>query len=204
MPGYAGGFLSKSPGASPRNEIRIIAGEWRSRKLRFPAIEGLRPTPDRVRETLFNWLREDVAGSQCLDLYSGSGALGFEAASRGARRVVQVESDDRVCAALRQNCELLSASQVQVRQENVRHFLAEPSEPFEIVFLDPPFRRGWLVPICEMLERRGWLTQYAHIYLEAERELRLDGLPVTWQRIRHGEAGDVAYALYQRNPQTTT
>jgi len=118
--------------------------------------------------------------------------------------VVQVESDVQVCAALRQNCELLSASQVQVKQENVRHFLAGPSESFEIVFLDPPFRRGWLLPSCEMLERRGWLAEHALIYLEAERELKLDGLPVAWQRIRHGEAGDVAYALYQRNPQTTS
>jgi 16S rRNA (guanine966-N2)-methyltransferase len=157
-----------------------------------------------VRETLFNWLREDIEGSRCLDLYSGSGALGFEAASRGACRVVQVESDVQVCAAIRQNCELLSASQVQVKQENVRHFLAGPSESFEIVFLDPPFRRGWLLPSCEMLERRGWLAEHALIYLEAERELKLDGLPVAWQRIRHGEAGDVAYALYKRNPQTTS
>ncbi|MFM2006413.1 MAG: hypothetical protein RLZZ09_2068 [Pseudomonadota bacterium] len=118
--------------------------------------------------------------------------------------MVQVESDVQVCAALRQNCELLSASQVQVKQENVRHFLAGPSESFEIVFLDPPFRRGWLLPSCEMLERRGWLAEHALIYLEAERELKLDGLPVAWQRIRHGEAGDVAYALYKRNPQTTS
>ncbi len=116
--------------------------------------------------------------------------------------MVQVESDGQACAALRQNCELLSATRVQVRHENVRHFLAEPSESFEIVFLDPPFRRGWLIPSCVMLERRGWLAEHALIYLEAERELNLDGLPAAWQRIRHGEAGEVAYALYQRNPQT--
>ncbi len=185
-----------------RNEIRIIAGEWRSRKLRFPAGEGLRPTPDRVRETLFNWLRDDVEGARCLDLFAGSGALGFEAASRGAGWVVQVESDERVSAALRQNCERLSSAQVQVRRENVRHYLSGPSEPFDIVFLDPPFRRGWLLSICGLLERRGWLAERAHIYLEAERELKLDGLPAVWQRIRHGEAGEVAYALYQRNLQT--
>lgn len=201
----AGGVLAKSSKVPARNEIRLIAGEWRSRKLRFPDIEGLRPTPDRVRETLFNWLRDDVEGARCLDLYSGSGALGFEAASRGAARVIQVESDPRVVAALRHHCELLSATQVHVRQENVRQFLTEtPEAGFDIVFLDPPFRRGWLVPTCVLLERGGWLAEHARIYLEAERELKLDGLPATWQRLRHGEAGDVAYALYQRNPRTSS
>jgi len=201
----AGGVLAKSSKVPARNEIRLIAGEWRSRKLRFPDIEGLRPTPDRVRETLFNWLRDDVEGGRCLDLYSGSGALGFEAASRGAARVIQVESDPRVVAALRHHCELLSATQVHVRQENVRQFLTEtPEAGFDIVFLDPPFRRGWLVPTCVLLERGGWLAEHARIYLEAERELKLDGLPASWQRLRHGEAGDVAYALYQRNPRTSS
>lgn len=187
------------PSRSIRNEIRIIAGAWRSRKLRFPAFEGLRPTPDRVRETLFNWLRDDIEGARCLDLFAGSGALGFEAASRGARKVVQVESGDTVCAALRQSCALLAADQVCVIQDNVRHYLAGPAEPFDVVFLDPPFRRGWLQPMGMMLEIRGWLAPHALVYLESERELRLDGLPATWSRIRQGEAGDVAYGLYQRN-----
>ena len=183
-----------------RNEIRIIAGIWRSRRLRFPAAEGLRPTPDRVRETVFNWLRDDIEGACCLDLFAGSGALGFEAASRGAIRVVQVDAGDGVCSALRQSCALLAADQVFVVQDNVRHYLTGPAEPFDVVFLDPPFRRGWLQPVGMMLERRGWLAPRALIYLESERELRLDGLPATWTRRRQGEAGEVAYGLYQRHP----
>ena len=186
------------PSRPIRNEIRIIAGDWRRRKLRFPVAAGLRPTPDRVRETLFNWLRDDIEGARCLDLFAGSGALGFEAASRGASKVVQVESGDTVCAALRQSCALLSANLVFVIKDNVRHYLTGPPELFDVVFLDPPFRRGWLQPIGMMLENRGWLAPPALVYLESERELRLDGLPASWSRIRQGEAGDVAYGLYQR------
>ena len=184
---------------SGNNEIRIIAGEWRSRKLRFPVAEGLRPTPDRVRETLFNWLRDHVEGARCLDLFAGSGALGFEAASRGAARIVQVESAERVCSALRHSCEQLSAQQVLVVRDNVRHYLAGPSSSFDLVFLDPPFHGGWLQPTCTMLETKGWLAPAALIYLEYERELRLEGLPKAWVRLRHGHAGDVAFSLYQRN-----
>lgn len=181
-----------------RNEIRIIAGSWRSRKLRFPPSEGLRPTPDRVRETLFNWLRDDIQGARCLDLFAGSGALGFEAASRGAARVVMVEADARVCAALQQNCALLSADQVRVVKARARDFLREsPAESFDVVFLDPPYRRGWLPPLCSMLEARGWLSPGALLYLERERESRLDGSD-NWRCLREGEAGEVAYGLYQR------
>lgn len=187
------------PSRPLRNEIRIIAGAWRRRKLRFPVAEGLRPTPDRVRETLFNWLRDDIEGARCLDLFAGSGALGFEAASRGAGKVVLVESGDTVCAALRQSCAVLAADQVFVVQDNVRHYLTGPAEPFDVVFLDPPFQRGWLQAMSLMLENRGWLAPHALVYLESERELRLDGLPAAWSRIRQGEAGDVAYGLYQRN-----
>ena len=181
-----------------RNEIRIIAGQWRSRRLRFPATEGLRPTPDRVRETLFNWLRDDIEGARCLDLFAGSGALGFEAASRGSSRVVQVESAERACAALRQNCALLAATQIYVIQENARHFLNGQPERFDVVFLDPPFRRGWLQPICHLLDSRGWLSHNALIYTEHEQELRPDDLPRTWTRLRQNQAGEVIYSLFQR------
>jgi len=201
--GNGEGFLSKSSAEATRNEIRIIAGEWRSRRLRFPPAEDLRPTPDRVRETLFNWLRDVIEGARCLDLFAGSGALGFEAASRGAANVVQVERSETVSTALRHNCALLMADQIHIVQDSARRYLARPSEPFDVVFLDPPFRRGWLLPLCGMLEHRGWLAPAAMIYLECEQELRLNGLPMAWKRLREGKAGDVAYSLYQRQPRAT-
>jgi 16S rRNA (guanine966-N2)-methyltransferase len=154
-----------------------------------------------VRETLFNWLRDDIGGARCLDLYAGSGALGFEAASRGASRVVLVDSEARVCAALRQTCELLGAIPVQVRQEIARRYLTGSPEAFDVVFLDPPFRRGWLAPACLMLEARGWLAPRAKIYIEAERDGPLDELPQAWQLLKNGAAGEVTYSLYQRRPQ---
>jgi len=181
-----------------KNEIRIVGGRFRSRKLRFPAAPGLRPTPDRVRETLFNWLRNDIEGARCLDLYAGSGALGFEAASRGAALVVQVERDAAVCEALERNRALLNAEAVNVVQAEVGRFLAGPGQPFDVVFLDPPFHRGLVVPCCLALEENGWLSSRAKIYLEAESVFRPDGLPQNWRALRGGKAGEVGYYLYER------
>ncbi|BBA36486.1 ribosomal RNA small subunit methyltransferase D [Methylocaldum marinum] len=181
-----------------KNEIRVIGGRFRSRKLRFPDAPGLRPTPDRVRETLFNWLRNDIEGARCLDLYAGSGALGFEAASRGASKVVQVEQDAAVCRALERNRALLNAEAVEIVQVEVRRFLAGEGQPFDLVFLDPPFRQGLVVPCCGALEENGWLSSSAKIYLEAEREFRLDGLPLNWRPLRGGKAGEVGYHLCER------
>ncbi len=183
------------------SQLRIIGGAWRSRKLRFKETEGLRPTPDRVRETLFNWLRDDIEGARCLDLYAGSGALGFEAASRGASEVVLVEVHPLIAKDLRQNCALLEATRVQVLNEGALDFLKREPAPFDVVFLDPPFRRGWLSLTAERLERAEWLSADALIYLESERELPLHDLPLSWTVRRQGVAGDVAYGLYQRNHQ---
>jgi 16S rRNA (guanine966-N2)-methyltransferase len=185
-----------------KNELRIIAGKWRSRKLRFPDVPGLRPTPDRVRETLFNWLRHDLDGARCLDLFAGSGALGLEAASRGAARVVQVESDPGAYAALERNRTLLNAAEVECVRADVARFLAGAAEPYDLVFLDPPFRQGLAVPTCETLESGGWLAPRAKIYLETEQGLKLEGLPPRWRLLRGGKAGEVAYHLYERNPDT--
>lgn len=184
---------------SVKNELRIIGGHWRSRKLKFPNAPGLRPTPGRVRETLFNWLHQELDGLRCLDLYAGSGALGLEAASRGAVRVVQVEQNPSVCAALKQNCALLGAEQVEVVQIDVSRFLAATATPFDLVFLDPPFHQGLIAPCCRLLEERGWLAPRARIYLEAESQLILEGLPENWQMLRSKKAGDVGYHLYQRS-----
>jgi 16S rRNA (guanine966-N2)-methyltransferase len=183
-----------------RNELRIIGGEWRSRKLRFPDAQGLRPTPDRVRETLFNWLRFDVEGARCLNLYAGSGALGFEAASRGAAEVVQVEMNPAVCAALRESCDLLKASQVRIIQADVARYLKGPAQAYDLAFVDPPFRKDLLVPSCQLLEQRGWLKPKAKVYFEVEHGVSLAELPPVWRLLRQGTAGEVNYFLYERNP----
>lgn len=183
------------------NEIRIIGGQWRSRKVQFPSVEGLRPTPDRVRETLFNWLRDDIRGARCLDLFAGSGALGFEAASRGANRVVMVDADSRVCSALRQACGLFDATAVQVLQDNAVRYLTAAPEGFDVVFLDPPFHKGWIKRVSSLLETGGWLGAEALIYLETEARLPLTDIPAAWRLLKQGMAGDVAYHLYQRDSQ---
>ncbi|HEB78270.1 MAG TPA: 16S rRNA (guanine(966)-N(2))-methyltransferase RsmD [Methylothermaceae bacterium] len=182
-----------------RNEIRIIAGRWRGRRLHFPAASGLRPTPGVVRETLFNWLQADVAGSRCLDLYAGSGALGFEAASRGAADVVQVEADARVARALMENVRLLQAEQVKVVRSDVGRYLRRQVDtPFDLVFLDPPFGRGEVADCCRALESGGWLTPGARIYVEAESKL-MPEVPDNWRPLRHKRVGEVGYHLYQRS-----
>jgi 16S rRNA (guanine966-N2)-methyltransferase len=185
-----------------KNELRIIGGRWRSRKLKFPDAPGLRPTPDRVRETLFNWLRWDVEGARCLDLYAGSGALGLEAASRGAARVVQVERDPRVAENLERNRRLLNADTVTVVRSEVGRFLEGRAEPFDLAFLDPPFRLGLVAPSCQALETGDWLAPRAKIYIETELGA-LDGLPPAWQTLRSGKAGEVRYYLLERNPDRT-
>jgi 16S rRNA (guanine966-N2)-methyltransferase len=183
-----------------KNELRIIGGDWRSRKVQFPDAPGLRPTPGRVRETLFNWLGQDLSGLSCLDLFAGSGALGFEAASRGARRVVMVEQAPVVCSALQRSITALQAGErVRVMQQPVLAYLETASEVFDIVFMDPPFRQALPVPVCLVLEARGRLAASARIYIEMEREAKLTDFPENWEVLRHKQAGDVAYALFRRH-----
>jgi 16S rRNA (guanine966-N2)-methyltransferase len=183
-----------------KNEIRIIGGSWRSRKIRFPAAPGLRPSPDRVRETLFNWLGQDLEGLVCLNLYAGSGVLGFEAASRGAKRVVQVERSPEACTALKQNCDQLDARMVQIVTMDVTGFLAGSAEAFDIVFLDPPFHQGLVEPCCLELEGKGWLAAHGRVYIEAEKEKVWGQMPEAWQIYRHQQAGEVGFHLYRRRP----
>jgi 16S rRNA (guanine966-N2)-methyltransferase len=174
------------------NRVRIIGGMFRSRVLRFPPRPGLRPTPDRVRETLFNWLGQDLSGRECCDLFAGSGALGFEAASRGARSVVMVERDPRAFAALGQNARVLGCeAAVELRRGDALEFLREVHRAFDIVFLDPPFDSGLLArvaPALPRLTRRGGMA-----YIESA-----DGveLPEPWQLYRQGKAGQVTYQLF--------
>jgi 16S rRNA (guanine966-N2)-methyltransferase len=189
-------FCKPSPSDRVENKLRIIGGDWRSRQLRFADVPGLRPTPARVRETLFNWLQYDIIGSRCLDLYAGSGALGFEAASRGAGEVVQVENNPGACRFLTENARLLAASRLSVHALDVGLYLRRPAEPFDIVFMDPPFGLGLVPETCRLLDAHGWLTPRAKIYLESEKGLVLDKLPENWRLLKHKVAGEVAYRLF--------
>ncbi|OOZ42337.1 16S rRNA (guanine(966)-N(2))-methyltransferase RsmD [Solemya pervernicosa gill symbiont] len=179
-------------------KIRIIGGSWRGRKFPIPDVEGLRPTPDRVRETLFNWLMPVLGGARCLDLYAGSGALGLEAASRGADRVVMVDRDHGVVRQLRHNIDTLKSDRVSVVQADALAYLERVEQPFDIVFLDPPFRQELVAECCQRLESGGWLTANAHIYLELERELGEPQLPKGWSLLRSKVAGQVGYHLATR------
>lgn len=183
---------------SARNQLRIIGGRWRSRRLPFPPIAGLRPTADAVRETVFNWLQRSLEGACCLDLFAGSGALGLEAVSRGARQTVLVERSQAVVESLRENVDRLRAGQtVRVVQADALRFLAGKAEPFDLIFLDPPFKSTLIERVCRRLESAGWLADGALIYLETDRHRPSDGLPSDWRPIRIGTAGTVSYRLLQ-------
>ena len=188
--------------AGKDNKVRIIAGQWRGRKIVFPNIEGLRPTTDPIRETLFNWLQSFLPNANCLDLYAGSGALGFEAASRGAKHVLMVERETPIIKSLRSNKEALQAEGIQLMHRSALDFLKtklKANDPcFDVVFLDPPFRQGALEECCQLLESNGFLADDAAIYLECERKLDLDFLPSNWRQHRCKTSGQVAYYLYYR------
>jgi 16S rRNA (guanine966-N2)-methyltransferase len=176
-----------------RNRVRIIGGEWRSRLVQFPDTPGLRPTPDRVRETLFNWLGQRLDGLACLDLFAGSGALGFEALSRGARRVVMVEHDRAAAAALRVSATKLAAVNLDIVQSDAIRFLDEPRERFDVVFVDPPYADN-LAPV--VLKRLApHLAEGARVYAESATPI---DLPPGWQVLREDRAGAVRFALYGR------
>jgi len=182
-----------------KSKLRIIAGDWRSRQLVFADTPGLRPTPSRVRETVFNWLQQDVRGSRCLDLFAGSGALGFEAASRGAKSVVMVENNAMACRLIKENTVKLSADQIKIKQADVFNFLAGDATPFDIIFLDPPFSKGLAPQACHWLEDKGWLAAQAKIYVEVESQLILDDMPENWTCLKNKQAGEVAYYLFERS-----
>lgn len=175
------------------SRVRIIGGQWRSRLLSVASVPGLRPTPDRVRETLFNWLGQDLHGQRCLDLFAGTGILGFEAASRGAAEVVLVERDPRALQALRHSASSLQAAQVEISCGDAVRFAQSVHRPFDGVFLDPPYRQGWVERISpwldRMLQAEGWL------YVEAEVPVSAIG---AWQVTKQGQAGQVHFHLLRR------
>jgi 16S rRNA (guanine966-N2)-methyltransferase len=180
--------------------LRIIGGTWRGRRLRFPPQAEIRPTPDRVRETLFNWLGSRVPGSRCLDLFAGSGALGLEALSRGAAQVTFVERDAITVRELRARLTEWQATGAHVEQGDALRFLgnAALAQPFDIVFLDPPFTAALLAETSRLLEQRQWLSASALIYVETDARAGLPPLPQTWKTTKAKQAGAVGYHLITR------
>ena len=178
--------------AASRNRVRIIGGRWRSRVIRFPPAAQLRPTPDRVRETLFNWLGQRLDGLACLDLFAGSGALGFEALSRGASRVVMVERDRDVVAALRESALLLEATGAEIVAGDAIAYLDRGGERFDVAFVDPPYASELAAQAAQRLAPR--LKPGARIYVESAQPI---AAPAGWRTLREDRAGAVRYALYE-------
>ncbi len=180
--------------------IRVIGGALRGRRWRFPDLADIRPTPDRVRETVFNWLGTHVVGARCLDLFAGSGALGLESLSRGASGVIFVEQHAAIARALGSLITEWNVQGAQVLRTDAFSYLRGAAERFDIVFLDPPFSAGLLAPAAALLEERGWLAPNALIYMEcAAREAR-PALPTPWQERKAKQAGEVGYHLFARSP----
>lgn len=188
------GKRTAQSGASLANRLRIIGGRWRGLRISFPPLPSIRPSPDRVRETLFNWLQPYVLGARCLDLFAGSGALGFEALSRGADHVTLVERDPTVGRHLKQTLKRLGATNADVVVEDARRFLERSPQPFDIVFLDPPFDSALLDEALSKLPH-GWLAPNAHVYIESPAERGLPELPAGWLVHRSKQAGQVGYHL---------
>ncbi|PJC84993.1 16S rRNA (guanine(966)-N(2))-methyltransferase RsmD [Vibrio sp. HA2012] len=178
--------------------IRIISGLWRGRKLPVHDAEGLRPTTDRVKETVFNWLAQDIPHATCLDLFAGSGGLGFEAASRQAQQVTMLEMNPVACQQLQTNISTLKTDRISALNTDALAYLRQPGSPFDVVFIDPPFRKGLLDETVQLLEANGWLSPTALIYIETEKELSLPSLPVSWSLHREKIAGQVCFRLFTR------
>jgi len=179
--------------------VRVIAGKWRGRRLTVPDVTDLRPTPDRVRETLFNWLAMKIVNARCLDLFAGSGALGFEALSRGASYVEMVDQSAQVVNLLQDELQTFKADNACVYQATVPRGLRPATQPFDIIFIDPPYDANILFSCCEFLEIQGYLANSAYVYLEAKQRIKDNDLPSTWQLLKAKQAGQVYYHLAQKN-----
>ncbi|MFB4369185.1 MULTISPECIES: 16S rRNA (guanine(966)-N(2))-methyltransferase RsmD [unclassified Pseudomonas] len=180
-------------------QLRIIAGQWRSRQFTFPMAHGLRPTPNRVRETLFNWLAPYVEAARVLDPFAGSGALFLEALSRGAGSALALDLNPAAVTSLRGHLATLRCDNGQVLQSDALAYLQnQPATPFDLVFLDPPFSQDLLLPACTLLEERGWLADDAWVYTESEQVPSSLGMPANWRLHREQKAGQVHYALWER------
>lgn len=180
-----------------KNQLRIIGGEWKRRVLPFASIDGLRPTPDRVRETLFNWLMWDIQNSSVLDVCTGSGALGFEALSRGAASVVMIEPDTTQAKILKQNIQLLNAQNCELKVATAQQTLPKLKQQFDVVFLDPPYSLDLWQTLSLLIE--PLLKDRAFIYVEADRGLAQLQLPSSWQLLKSTQAGTMQAGLYQKS-----
>lgn len=189
--------MAKSGSQRSRGQLRIIGGSWRGRKLHFTPMEGLRPTADRTRETLFNWLAPTIGNARCLDLFAGSGALGLEALSRGARYCDFVDRAPTCTGQISQHLASLDASgRAGVHATEAARFLATASEPYDVVFLDPPFEKQLLQPACTALAESGLLSTGALVYIEMGANEVAPEMPQEWQLHRQKAAGGVSYQLY--------
>jgi 16S rRNA (guanine966-N2)-methyltransferase len=180
-------------------ELRLIGGQWKRTKLSFPLLPGVRPTPSRVRETLFNWLAMDIAGSHCLDLFAGSGALGLEALSRGAASCTFVDQQPEICRQIQQHLNKLGAANARVIQGDalaVKDLSFATGQQPEIIFIDPPFHQDWLPGLISALDFAEWFKHCRWLYIETEKELTHIEVPANWTLEREKTAGDVCYRLY--------
>jgi 16S rRNA (guanine966-N2)-methyltransferase len=189
---------NQKKGSKNNNQLRIIGGSWRGRKLAFPSIEGLRPTPDRVRETLFNWLTAVVPGARCLDLFAGSGALSFEALSRGALHADLVEASAEAAKQLNDNTALLAAN-ARVWQTKAEAAITQLDPGYNIIFLDPPFHQSLLSSCITLIEQHQLLAEQAWVYIETASDESLPLIPPHWQLHREKHAGQVSYRLFSVN-----
>lgn len=189
-----------SVGKGRSGQVRIIAGQWRSRKLPVNNVEGLRPTTDRVKETVFNWLAPYLDSAHCLDLFAGSGGLSFEALSRYAKSALLIEKDRGAAQQLQSNLATLKCNNATVKNKDSLTILEQGSEQsFDVVFIDPPFRKNLLEKTCQLLESKSWLSDDAVIYIEVESELAMPQLPSNWRCLKEKTAGQVAFSLWQRS-----
>ena len=188
------------PAPAGRNSVRIIAGAWRGRRIHFPDMPALRPTPDRVRETLFNWLQHSITDARVLDLFAGSGALGLEALSRGARQAVFVEQFPAAARALQEQLVRFGAApKGRILEMGAARYLRTPGEPFDIAFLDPPFGTNALTEYIPLLDTGDWLKVGSLVYLENERSAGVPALPGHWELLKSKSAGEVGYHLVRVN-----
>lgn len=188
------GKSTARPAREPPHRLRIVGGRWRGMKIDFPPVDAIRPSPDRVRETLFNWLQQHILGARCLDLFAGSGALGIEALSRGAAAVTFVDREPQVGRHLTQTLQRLGATGATVETQDALRFLERAPQPFDVIFLDPPFASTLLATVFAKLPR-GWLAPNAHIYVETPAETPLPPLSSGWTLYRSKQAGQVGYHL---------